>query len=44
MRLLVVEDEPRIAAFLRQGLTEEGYAVDLAEDGEQAVEFALSAP
>lgn len=44
MRVLVVEDEPRIAAFLRQGLTEEGYAVDLAEDGEQAVEFALSAP
>ncbi|MEW6398808.1 MAG: response regulator transcription factor [Bacillota bacterium] len=41
---MVVEDEPRIAAFLRQGLTEEGYAVDLAEDGEQAVEFALSAP
>ncbi|MDI6894498.1 MAG: response regulator transcription factor [Bacillota bacterium] len=44
MRLLVVEDEPRIAAFLRQGLTEEGYAVDVAKDGEQAVEFALSAP
>lgn len=44
MRVLVVEDEPRIAAFLRQGLTEEGYAVDVAEDGEQALEFAASAP
>ncbi len=44
MRLLVVEDEPGIAAFLKQGLTEEGYAVDVAEDGDQGVEFALSAP
>lgn len=44
MRLLVVEDEPGIAAFLRQGLTEEGYAVDVVGDGERAIEFALSAP
>lgn len=44
LRLLVVEDEPGIAAFLQQGLTEEGYAVDVAEDGEQGTQFALSAP
>ncbi|MEW5935388.1 MAG: response regulator transcription factor [Bacillota bacterium] len=44
MRLLVVEDEPGIAAFLRQGLTEEGYAVDVVGDGERAIEFALSVP
>lgn len=44
MRLLVVEDEPGIAAFLRQGLMEEGYAVDVVGDGERAIEFALSAP
>jgi len=44
VRLLVVEDEPGIVAFLRQGLTEEGFAVDVATDGEAAVDFALSAP
>jgi two-component system OmpR family response regulator len=33
MRLLVVEDEPRMAALLRRGLVEDGYAVDLAASG-----------
>lgn len=33
MRVLIVEDEPGIAGFLRQGLTEAGYAVDVARDG-----------
>jgi len=33
MRVLVVEDEPKMARFLRRGLEEEGYAVDVAEDG-----------
>ena len=37
MRLLVVEDEARLAALLRRGLTEEGHAVDLAVDGEEAL-------
>ena len=32
MRILVVEDEPRIAAFLAQGLREEGHRVELAAD------------
>lgn len=44
MRLLVVEDEPSIAAFLRQGLTEEGFAVDVVGDGETALDYALAAP
>lgn len=35
MRILVVEDEKKIAEFIRRGLKEEGYAVDLAFDGEQ---------
>lgn len=34
MRVLVVEDEVKVAAFLRQALEEEGYAVDVAHDGE----------
>jgi heavy metal response regulator len=41
MRILVVEDEPKVASFLRQGLEEEGYAVDVATDGMAAEELAL---
>ena len=37
MRLLVVEDETRMAALLRRGLQEERYAVDVAADGVQAL-------
>ena len=35
MRILVVEDDPKTARFLKQGLQEEGHAVDLAADGEE---------
>lgn len=35
MRILVVEDDPKTARFLKQGLEEEGYAVDIAMDGEE---------
>jgi heavy metal response regulator len=35
MRILVVEDEKKIADFIRRGLKEEGYAVDVAPDGEE---------
>jgi len=44
MRLLIVEDEGGIAGALRQGLSEQGYAVDVARDGEQGRDYALSAP
>jgi len=43
MRLLVVEDEPGIAQFIRQGLTEAGYAVDVAFDGVEGLDDALAA-
>ena len=33
MKLLVVEDEPKAAAYLRKGLTEEGYTVEVAHSG-----------
>lgn len=33
MRILVVEDEDKIAGLIRRGLREEGYAVDIAKDG-----------
>ncbi len=42
MRVLVVEDEPKIAAFIRQGLQEELYVVDLAADGDAALDLAAS--
>jgi DNA-binding response OmpR family regulator len=41
MRILVVEDDRKVASFIRQGLEEEGYAVDVAPDGAAAVDLAL---
>ena len=40
MRLLVVEDEARLAAALQRGLQAEGFAVDVAGDGESGLELA----
>ncbi len=41
MRLLVVEDEQKVARFVTEGLEEEGYAVDVATDGETGLAMAL---
>ena len=41
MRLLVVEDERKVASFIKKGLEEEGYAVDLASDGETGLTMSL---
>jgi DNA-binding response OmpR family regulator len=38
MNILIVEDEPRIARLIKRGLKEEGYAVDIAVDGLQAID------
>ena len=40
MKILVVEDDRKVASFIGQGLREEGYAVDVAPDGEQATMLA----
>ena len=40
MRILVVEDEKKIAGFIKRGLKEEGYAVDVATDGDEGYELA----
>jgi two-component system OmpR family response regulator len=40
MRILVVEDEAKMAALLRRGLVEEGHGADVAPDGEQALWMA----
>lgn len=37
MRLLVVEDDPRMAALLKRALEEDGYAVDVTADGNEAL-------
>jgi two-component system copper resistance phosphate regulon response regulator CusR len=44
MKLLVVEDETKIADYLRQGLTEAGFAVDLARNGLDGHHQAMSEP
>ena len=43
MRVLVVEDEVKLAALLRRGLTEEAYAADVARSGEDALWMAQAA-
>jgi heavy metal response regulator len=40
MRILVVEDEIKVASFIKRGLEEEGYAVDLAADGREGLLMA----
>ena len=44
MRVLVVEDERKVASFIRQGLQEEGHAVEVAADGAAALDLLLDAP
>jgi two-component system, OmpR family, response regulator len=44
MRVLVVEDEPKMASLIRRGLERSGLAVDVAPDGEEALWRAASAP
>jgi two-component system, OmpR family, copper resistance phosphate regulon response regulator CusR len=41
MRILIVEDEPSISNFLKEGLEEEGFAVDTADNGKQGLQLAL---
>jgi two-component system copper resistance phosphate regulon response regulator CusR len=42
MKILVVEDEPKTGAYLKQGLTEAGYIADLASDGVDGIHLALA--
>ncbi|MEW6545154.1 MAG: response regulator transcription factor [Nitrospirota bacterium] len=42
MRILVVEDEAKVASFIRRALEEESYAVDLCADGAQGLDQALT--
>jgi heavy metal response regulator len=42
MRILVIEDEKKVADFISHGLAEEGYAVDVAHDGDQGYFLATT--
>ncbi|MGH9467514.1 MAG: response regulator, partial [Terriglobales bacterium] len=42
MRILLVEDEHKVAQFIKKGLQQEHFAVDLASDGEEALFLAES--
>ena len=42
MKLLVVEDEPKTGEYLRRGLTEAGFVVDLARDGQDGLHLAMT--
>jgi DNA-binding response OmpR family regulator len=44
VRVLIVEDEARLVTYLRRGLEAEGYAVDIAGDGEQGLWMAANEP
>jgi DNA-binding response OmpR family regulator len=44
MRVLIVEDERKISAYVKRGLEEQGYAVDAAYTGKEALDFADAAP
>lgn len=44
MRILLVEDDARMASFIRRGLKEENYTVDLAKDGEEGLYLAQLNP
>ncbi|HDR46414.1 MAG TPA: response regulator transcription factor, partial [Geoalkalibacter subterraneus] len=44
MRILVVEDEKKVASFIKRGLEEEGYAVDVAYDGDDGLDLAEHTP
>ncbi len=42
MRVLIVEDEPKMAVYLRQGLTENGFVADVAHRGDDGLHLALT--
>ena len=44
MRILLIEDERKVASFVARALREKSYAVDIAESGEKGLEMAIGAP
>ena len=44
MKVLVIEDEQRSAVYLKKGLSEQGFTVDLASNGDDGLHLAVSSP
>ena len=44
MRILLIEDDRKIASFIEKGLVADGFAVDLAFNGEDGLHLALTEP
>lgn len=42
MRILIIEDEQKAANYLKKGLTENGFSVDIANDGEDGLHLAMT--
>lgn len=42
MKILIIEDEPKTAAYLEKGLREQGFSADIALDGENGLDLAMS--
>lgn len=42
MRILVIEDERKVASFIKRGLEEERYIVELAADGQMGIDMAVA--
>ena len=41
MHILIIEDEPKMSAILRDGMTREGHLVTIAKDGEEGLSLAM---
>jgi two-component system copper resistance phosphate regulon response regulator CusR len=44
MRILVIEDEPKVSSLIKRGFTAERYAVDICTDGREGLEYAQTYP
>jgi DNA-binding response OmpR family regulator len=44
MRILLIEDEPKVSALVKRGLTAERYAVDISADGREGLEYTEAYP
>jgi len=42
MRVLVIEDDAKVADFIRRGLQQENYAVDVARDGQEGADYSVN--
>ncbi len=44
MKILVIEDQPKVSSFIKKGLEEESYIVDVVNNGQDGIDYAINAP